>query len=163
MWGERNHSSKCFGLPSFYQIKPPTTLPCKNVLTPHLFQNVLMKVSQILVVLTGAQYGAAVKMFPMYLLSGSTMRLIKQMWFIIFALMVRLFVQWSVELLGINLVKWCKRGLEVTFMSGDTFNWGQTFLTRACQHWNLRHICSDGKNVHGIRHRVGQRIASNCR
>ena len=134
--------------------------------------------------LTRAQYGAAVKTFPMYLLSGSTMRLIKQMWFIIFALMAQLFVQWSVtllgqseasihvtwpvwtnqrpeKLLGINLVKWCKRGLEVTFMSGDTFNWGQTFLTRACQHWNLRHICSDGKNFHGIRHRV-ERIASNC-
>ena len=36
--------------PSFYQIKPPGTLPCKNLRTPHLFQNILMRVSQILVV-----------------------------------------------------------------------------------------------------------------
>ena len=39
-----------FCTPSFYQIKPPATLPCKNLRTPDLFQNVLMRVSQILVV-----------------------------------------------------------------------------------------------------------------
>ena len=39
-----------FRHPSLYQIKPPAMLPCKNLLTPHLFLYVLMRVSQILVV-----------------------------------------------------------------------------------------------------------------
>ena len=50
MYGVRRiiaENAKSFGPPSFYQIKPPATLPCKNLRTPHLIQNVLMKVSQI--------------------------------------------------------------------------------------------------------------------
>ena len=48
-------NARSFYTPSFYQIKPPVTPPCRNLRTPHLFQNVLMKVSQIWVVRRGPQ------------------------------------------------------------------------------------------------------------
>ena len=43
---------RCFCHHSFYQIKLLNTLPCINLLTPHLFLNVLMEVAQILVMCT---------------------------------------------------------------------------------------------------------------
>ena len=42
---------RCLCHHSFYQIKLLNTLPCINLLTPHLFLNVLIKISQIWVVL----------------------------------------------------------------------------------------------------------------
>ena len=57
MWGRRiiADNARSFCTPSFYQIKPPATTPCKNLRTPHLFQYVLMRFSQILVVCLPSQ------------------------------------------------------------------------------------------------------------
>ena len=53
-------SDRSFSQPSSFQTKSPATLPCTILHTQHLIQNVLMKVSQILVVVntfvfTGAE------------------------------------------------------------------------------------------------------------
>ena len=59
MWGEQDQRRKGFKLLSSYflaNLKPPAALPCKNQLTPHLFLNVLMGVSQISVVVSNSPW-----------------------------------------------------------------------------------------------------------
>ena len=48
--GIKADSNRSFSQPSSFQNKSPATKLCKNLRTPHLFHDVLMRVSQILVV-----------------------------------------------------------------------------------------------------------------